>query len=70
MDPRPFSLSRILTSVLTGQTTIGKFGKGRFEVRQGQANLREIRISENPESRATLNVTGGKLEDSRRLDPE
>jgi hypothetical protein len=49
------------SSTVTGQTTIGKFGNGRFEVRQGQANLREILPSENPQSRATIAVTGGIL---------
>lgn len=48
-------------TALTGQTTIGKVGKGRFEVRQGQANLREIRPSETLQSRATIAVTGGIL---------
>ena len=47
--------------MLTGETTIGQFGNGRFEVRLGQANLREFELSNNPESRATLNVVGGKL---------
>jgi hypothetical protein len=45
----------------SGFTTIGQFGTGRFEVRLGQANLREIRASQNPGSRATLNVAGGIL---------
>jgi hypothetical protein len=49
------------TSVLDGQTTIGQRGKGRFEVRQGQANLQVVHASEQVTSRATLAVTGGKL---------
>jgi hypothetical protein len=49
------------TSVLVGQTTIGQRGKGRFELRQGQANLRVVEISETAESRATFNVFGGKM---------
>jgi hypothetical protein len=45
----------------TGETTIGARGNGRFELRQGQANIRMFELSNNPESRATLNVMGGKL---------
>jgi hypothetical protein len=46
----------------TGTANIGLFGKGRFEVRQGQAFFSgNVRLSENPTSRATLAVTGGKL---------
>jgi hypothetical protein len=45
----------------TGQTSIGQHGNGRFEVRNGQANLRFVDLSRNPGSRATLNVMGGKL---------
>jgi hypothetical protein len=49
------------TGALVGYTSIGQFGKGRFEVQSGQANLREVRASQNANSRATLNVTGGIL---------
>jgi hypothetical protein len=49
------------TGVLTGETSLGNRGNGRFELRQGQANLRLVEVSNNPESRATLNVMGGKL---------
>ena len=46
----------------TGTVSIGQLGKGRFEVRQGVATLTgEVRLSQNPTSRATLAVTGGKL---------
>ena len=45
----------------TGEMSLGQRGNGRFEIRQGQANIRQIDISEFPQSRATLNVFGGKL---------
>ena len=47
--------------VLTGELTLGRAGNGRFEIRQGQANIRQIDISDLAQSRATLNVFGGKL---------
>jgi hypothetical protein len=46
----------------TGQISIGQEGRGRFEVLQGEARLREIRVSEKTTSRATLKVAGGKLQ--------
>jgi PEP-CTERM motif len=49
------------TSLLTGEFSLGQFGNSRFELRQGQANIRVFEVSNNPESRATLNVFGGKL---------
>jgi hypothetical protein len=46
---------------LTGSTTIGARGNGRFELRQGQANLRFVELSSHSAARATLNVMGGTL---------
>jgi len=46
---------------------LGEFGRGRFEISDGQANIREIRPSEKLDSgtqtgsRATINVFGGIL---------
>src|SRR5204863_3566968 len=45
----------------TGQLSIGQEGRGRFEVLQGEARIREIRTSEKTTSRATLKLAGGKL---------
>jgi hypothetical protein len=45
----------------SGQLSIGQEGRGRFEVLQGEARVREIRVSEKATSRATLKVAGGKL---------
>jgi hypothetical protein len=49
------------TGALSGEMTLGRNGNGRFEIRQGTANIRQIDISDTIKSRATLNVLGGKL---------
>jgi hypothetical protein len=49
------------TALLTGETTIGNHGNGRFELRLGRANLRLVEMANQPNSRATLNVFGGKM---------
>jgi PEP-CTERM motif len=49
------------TALLTGETTIGNHGNGRFELRLGRANLRLVEMANQPNSRATLNVAGGKM---------
>ena len=45
----------------TGQLSIGGYGKARFEIQQGTANIREFQMSAQANSRGTLNVFGGKL---------